>query len=145
MTRIERLRDFIAASGLLTSFVDIKGDTQTAPSQMLDFVDSEKLAANQGTRYIAIVDPSTNGAAIPLYSDEREIIIAFFGKGGTGAKLDRRIIADYAEQVNEYLRVNHPDSDNCMYKATPRGVNGPFTNDDGRFVYDLRVSCWFRG
>lgn len=145
MTRIERLRDFIAASGLLTSFVDIKGDTQTAPSQMLDFVDSEKLAANQGARYIAIVDPSTNGAAIPLYSDEREMTIAFFGKGGTGAKLDRRIIADYAEQINEYLRLNHPDNDSCMYKATPRGVNGPFTNDDGRFVYDLRVSCWFRG
>ena len=145
MTRIERLRDFIAASGLLTSFVDIKGDTQTAPSQMLDFVDSEKLAANQGTRYIAIVDPSTNGAAIPLYSDEREMTIAFFGKGGTSAKLDRRIIAGYAEQVNEYLRLNAPDSDNCLYKATPHGVNGPYTNDDGRFVYDLRVSCWFRG
>ena len=143
MTRIELLRDFIAASGLLTSFVDIKGDTQDAPSQMLDFVDSEKLAANQGTRYIAIVDPSTNGAAIPLYSDEREMTIAFFGKGGEGAKLDRRIIADYAEQINEYLRVNHPD--NCMYKATPRGVNGPYTNDDGRLVYSLNVDCWFRG
>lgn len=145
MNRIELLKDFIATSGLLDGFTDFKGNAQPAPVLQMGWLDSEYLAQDQQVRHFVIVDPSTNGASIPLYSDEREMTIIIFGKGGDQSALDNRVIADYAEQVNDFLRLNTPDNESCMYKATPRGSRLAGKNADGRFIYEIRVSAWFRG
>ena len=145
MSQVDQLRSLIDDSGLLLGFTDINQASQPAPILQLEYLDEKKLAERQGDRFVFIGKTSNNGSPTPTLYDEREMIVVVFSKGGTLSVSDRRITANYAEQISNFLLIKYrkKSGNNCIASVRNKGVSGIFRNGDGRFVYEIRLTVKF--
>ena len=141
MSQVDQLRSLINDSGLLLGFTDINQASQPAPILQLEYLDEKKLAERQGERFVFIGKTSNNGSPTPTLYDEREMIVVVFGKGGALANQDRKITANYAEQISNFLLIKYRKD--CIASVRNKGVSGIFRNADGRFVYEIRLNVKF--
>lgn len=135
---VSQLRAHLVSGGFLSSFTDIRGNQQPAPTIQIDEIDETKITKNARAVMIRTTGGITNPVTRYQYK-ERLMTIVILGNQG---KQDRVIIKGLADSMEEWLVAN-PQDGNCIFNIVSSGVNGPFIYDSSRRAYEISLSVSF--
>ena len=133
-----QIKDHLIAGGFLSSFTDVDGNTQPAPTTQLLEIDMTQILDSGRVVLIRDIGGNTNPST-RIHYKQRNMIIVVVGQNNAS---DSVICKGLANDINEYL-INNPNNGACLMNIQSSGVNGPFTFADSRRAYQINIRVDF--
>lgn len=135
---VPQLETHLRTGGFLAAFTDIFDVAQPAPAFQAYEVDLTCVQPDQRVVMIRETGGVNNPQTRVLFK-MRNMTISVFSKSG---QTDSIVTKGLAEAMEQWLVAN-PFDDGCLNNIVSSGVSGPYTTEDSRRVYEIRLAVTF--